>query len=186
MAKQKNFSVYLSYLLRHSPQSIGLAMDRHGWVEVAELIGKVNAAGEYTVTPEQLRQVVAEDNKGRYRFTPDGSRIKACQGHSIEWVEPELTYGDTPQYLYHGTTADAYSKILSSGGIRRMSRHAVHMTADPEKAWQSARRWHRSAVVLKIDARRLEKAGIAIGCSDNAVWCAGEVPVECICDVLYE
>lgn len=186
MAKKKDISIHLSFLLRHRPETIGLAMDRHGWVEVRELIEKVNAAGEYTLTLPQLKDIVAADEKGRYRFSPDGKRIKACQGHSIPWVEPELRYMDPPEFLYHGTTAAAYRKIMEAGHISKMKRHGVHMTAYVEKAWQSARRWNLKPLVLKIAAGEMARGGVRFGCSDNDVWCTEEVPVSYICQVLYE
>ncbi len=185
--KKKNISVYLCYLLRHHPEAVSLDMDRHGWVDTAQLIDHVNAAGKYTLTLPQLKQIAAEDEKGRYRFNEDCSRIKACQGHSIPWVQPELTESEPPELLYHGTTVSAWQKIQKSGFISRQKRHAVHMQAEPEKAWQSARRWRRQEpVVLKIAAGRMSQDGIRFGVSDNGVWCTEQVDVKYICDVLCE
>ena len=73
----------------------------------------------------------------------------------------------------------------SSGAISRMQRHAVHMQADPEKAWKSARRWKgEQRVVLKIAAAELSKAGASFGKSENDVWCCEEIPAAFICEVL--
>ena len=177
-------SVYLAYLLRHDPESIGLTMDVHGWVDVEELLDKINGAGKYTMTRELLDRIVREDTKGRYRFSPDGSRIKACQGHSISWIQPELTVQPPPEYLYHGTTREAYEKIRSTGGICRMGRHAVHMQAEETKSWQSAKRWRKEPVVLKIHAGKMQEDGIVFGVSDNGIWCAEAVPVKYIAQVL--
>ena len=127
-------SVYISYLLRHQPESIGLAMDKHGWVSAAELIEKINAAGRYRITESILAEIVRTDNKGRFRYSEDGMKIKACQGHSISWVDPELTIGQPPEYLYHGTTEESWKKIQESGYISKMGRHAVHMQAEEAKA----------------------------------------------------
>ena len=177
-------SVYISYLLRHRPENIGLSMDTHGWVPVEELIDRINHAGRYRITRTILDEIVARDNKGRYRYSEDGSKIKACQGHSISWVEPELTYGEPPQVLYHGTTEEAYGKIMISGFISKMGRHGVHMQPEEAKSWQSASRWHKVPVVLKIDARRMHANGMVFGRADNGVWCTEQVPVEYILDVL--
>ena len=174
-------SVYISYLLRHQPEAIGLAMDAHGWVSVAELIEKANAAGRYHITESILDEIVRTDNKGCFRYSEDGTKIKACQGHSISWVEPELTYGQPPEYLYHGTTENAYRKILESGFISKMGRHAVHMQAEREKALQSAMRWkHEIPVVLKIDSAAMHTDGMMFGMSENGVWCSENVPVNYI------
>lgn len=177
-------SVYISYLLRHQPEAIGLAMDGHGWVSVAELIEKINAAGRYHITQQTLDEIVRTDNKGRFRYSEDGTQIKACQGHSIPWVEPELTVEEPPAYLYHGTTEESWQKIRESGCISRMGRHAVHMQAEEAKAWQSAKRWHRTPLVLKIDAAAMYTDGIVFGVSDNGVWCAEAVPTDYVVSVL--
>ena len=182
---KKNVSIYISYLLRHHPEDAGLAMDRHGWVAVDALIAGINGGGKYALDREQLEDIVAADSKGRYRFNADGTRIRACQGHSIPWVEPELEYKAPPEFLYHGTTTAAMEKIFASGGISKMERHAVHMQADVERAWQSAERWHLTPVVLKIAAGEMHRDGFVFGVSDNGVWCAEAVPAGYICDKLY-
>lgn len=91
MAK-KNVSVYLYYLLRHNPADAGLHMDVHGWVNVQELIDGINARGKYSISRARLEEIVAADEKGRYRFSDDGKKIKACQGHSLDWIELELAW----------------------------------------------------------------------------------------------
>ena len=74
-----------------------------------------------------LEEIVETDSKGRYRFNDTKTKIKACQGHSIPGVEPELTYGEPPKYLYHGTNTEALGKIENSGYVSKMKRHAVHL-----------------------------------------------------------
>jgi len=187
MAGKNKLSIYISFLLRHNPQAVGLEMDRHGWVSTEALIAGINTERKYRISMELLEQIVAEDAKGRYRFNEDKSRIKACQGHSIPWVEPELEYKAPPQYLYHGTTTDSLQMIMNSGFILKMKRHAVHMQAQEDKAWQSARRWKQATpVVLQIDAEKMHRDGFVFGVSDNEVWCAEKVPVGYICGMLYQ
>lgn len=182
----KRLSIYLSGLLRHHPERAGLDMDTQGWVSVEQLIHGVNAAGRYTLTLPQLQQLVAEDEKGRYRFSEDGLRIRACQGHSIPWVQPITVQMEPPEFLYHGTTARALELIRADGAIRKMKRHAVHLQAAEAKAWQSARRWRgQNPVVLKVAAGALHKEGMTFGRADNEVWCAEQIPFEAVCEVLY-
>jgi len=184
-AMAKNLSVYLSYLLRHHPEEAGLDMDIHGWVDVGQLIEGVNGHSRYHLEREQLERIVMEDEKGRYRFNEEHSRIKCCQGHSIPWVMPELTYGEPPEYLYHGTTAEALKKIEADGAIRKMQRHAVHLQLIEAKAWQSAERWHRTPVVLKIHAGAMAADGCVFGVADNGVWCTESVPIKYICQRIF-
>lgn len=183
---KKNVSKYLSYLLRHAPESIGLEMDNHGWVSVDQLIDRLNAGGKYEISLKDIRNIVANDAKGRFRLDEGFKRIKACQGHTIAWVEPELTIAAPPHFLYHGTTVKALEKIEACGFISRMQRHAVHMQAELEPAWASAVRWHAKPVVLKIDSARMYEDGFSFGISDNGVWCTEQVPAEYIAGRIYD
>lgn len=183
---RKNISVYISFLLRHKPEDIGLEMDKHGWVSVDELICGINKKGKYQLDLPRLEEIVAQDNKGRYRFNIEHTKIKACQGHTIKWVEPEVETLTPPEFLYHGTTTASAEKIMASGAISKMNRHAVHMQADPQKAWQSATRWHQSPVVLEIAAGDMSRAGYIFGKTENDVWCTDSVPTEYIARQIYQ
>lgn len=184
MAKN-GVSFYLSYLLRHHPDDLDLDMDLHGYVDVESLINKINVQGRYHLSRQMLDEVVATDSKGRCRYSKDGRRIKACQGHSIPWVEPELAIMAPPEYLYHGTTTAALEQILKSGAVLKMQRHAVHMQADPEKAWKSARRWKgKIPIVLKIAAKELAAQGYEFGKTENDVWCCEKIPSAYIYEIM--
>ena len=185
MANTKDVSIFISRLLRHQPELVGLKMDKHGWVSVEQLINGINRHGKYRIDVAMLEEIVATDNKGRYRFNEGKTKIKACQGHSIPDVEPELEYGQPPEYLYHGTNTKALKLIEESGHISKMKRHAVHLQSNEVKAWQSAERWHMTPVVLKIDAERMHKDGYAFGKSENNVWCVEEVPTKYIAERVY-
>ena len=181
----KELSKYLCLLLRHQPEKADLDMDRHGWVSVDRLIKGVNQHSSFKLDRELLEKIVDEDRKGRYRFNDSHDKIKCCQGHSVQWVEPELIWCEPPEFLYHGTTAQALEAILESGSIKKMKRHAVHTQADINKAWQSAERWHKTPVVLKIAASEMFRDGYRFGVTENEVWCTEEVPVKYICGKIY-
>lgn len=174
----KNVSVFISLLLRHKPEEAGLTMDKHGWVVVRELINGINNTGRYHITFEELEEIVRNDSKGRYVFNENKTKIKACQGHSIHGIEVELTYGQPPKYLYHGTTTKALSLIEHSGKLSKMKRHAVHLQATMSKSWQSAERWGLTPVILEIDAEQMYNDGYKFGKSENDVWCVEEVPTK--------
>ena len=178
-------SKYLCLLLRHQPDKAELDMDKHGWVSVEQLIDGVNRFSSYHLDRALLEKIVAEDNKGRYRFNENHEMIKCCQGHSIAWVEPELDYCEPPEFLYHGTTSKSLEAIEESGAIKKMKRHAVHMQADINKAWQSAERWHKTPVVLKVAASEMYSDGYRFGVTENEVWCTDEVPVKYVCERIY-
>ena len=183
--KLRDFSIYLSYILRHAPDDIHVNMDIHGWVDVSELIDKINTNSHYTIDKYILERIVVEDDKQRYKFNDIHTRIKACQGHSLPWVTPELEYKEPPEYLYHGTTHDHLTKIYSTGYISKMKRHGVHMTADLKMAKKSAKRWkHEVPLVLKIDAKKMSNDGFVFGVSENSVWITEKVPTEYITEVI--
>ena len=178
-------SKYLCLLMRHKPEKAGLDIDEHGWVSVEQLISGVNRHSQYNIDRTMLESIVSADKKGRYRFDNEHNKIKCCQGHSIPWVEPELNYCEPPEFLYHGTTTKALEAIEKSGAIKKMKRHAVHMQADIDKSWQSAERWHKTPVVLKIAASEMAQDGYTFGVTENEVWCTEEVPVKYICERIY-
>lgn len=185
MAKNQ-MSHFLSFVLRHKPEVLGLEMDRQGWVSVEALLDGINAQPDKSLSMAELEAIVAQDAKGRYRFNEDRSKIKACQGHTIPWVEPVLTVMSPPAVLYHGTTAEAWAQIQASGAVHKMKRHAVHMQAELAKAWQAARRWHKTPVVLEIDTAAMARDGFCFGVTENAVWCTEKVPVQYIASVHRE
>lgn len=186
MSKQNNVSIYMCFVLRHHPEDIHLDMDKHGWVDTEKLIDGINKKGKYHIDFNELKSIVDNDSKGRYRFNEDYSRIKACQGHSIKCIEPELEYKEPPQYLYHGTTLEAYEMIKETGYISKMERHAVHMQKYKDKAWQSAKRWKKEAVLLQIDSKKMYDDGYIFGISENEVWFVEKVPLKYINHVIYE
>ncbi|MGM9638262.1 MAG: RNA 2'-phosphotransferase [Butyricicoccaceae bacterium] len=173
-------SVYLSFLLRHHPETLELHMDKHGYVDVDALITAINKRSRYSITKQVLDVIVKTDPKGRYAYSSDGQKIRACQGHSIPGMEPILAWRQPPDVLYHGTTETAYRAILDAGEISKMQRHAVHLQTEEAGAWQSARRWKRSPVVLEINAAQMAMDGYAFGLSDNGIWCVDHVPVRYI------
>ena len=75
-------SKFLSFVLRHQPDSIGLALDANGWANIDELIAKGNAAGTQ-FSREDLLHVVETSDKKRFSVSIDGVRIRAAQGHSV-------------------------------------------------------------------------------------------------------
>ncbi len=187
MERWKALSVKISGYLRHRPEAIGIDVDEHGWASTEQLIDGVNKLGKFRIDMDILREIVKTDNKGRYRFNDDQTKIKACQGHSIPWVIPEMEYREPPEFLYHGTTAEALEKIRASGAVMKMKRHAVHMQQSREKAWQSACRWRNGTpVLLKIDAKRYYEDGAQFGITENEVWCTESVPTEYIAEIIYE
>ena len=157
---------FLSLVLRHNPGAAGITLDEHGWADVNELLAGVNRAGR-KIDMDTLERIVRENNKRRYSFNGDHTRIRANQGHSLS-VDVELKEAEPPRYLYHGT-ASRFLPAIQGEGIRRMSRQYVHLSGEFETAVAVGRR-HGNPVVITIDARRMARDGVTFYRSENGVW----------------
>jgi putative RNA 2'-phosphotransferase len=169
-------SKFLSLVLRHEPESIGLRLDEQGWADVEELL-RCCQAGPQPMTREELEEVVRTNDKKRFAFSPDGTKIRANQGHSIE-VNLALEPREPPELLYHGT-AQRHLDSIRQSGIHKGERHHVHLSLDEPTAIKVGQR-HGKPVVLTIRAGEMHKKGNVFYCSDNGVWLTEHVPPEFI------
>lgn len=169
-------SKFLSLVLRHQPEKIGISLDSAGWVEVATLLDAMTRHGK-PLTEAQLRDVVETSDKKRFALSDDGRRIRASQGHS---VEVELGYEPTtpPDVLYHGTV-ERFLPSIRGGGLQKGERHHVHLSRDVETATKVGDR-RGEAVILAIDAAGMVREGLVFYVSANGVWLTDHVPARFI------
>jgi putative RNA 2'-phosphotransferase len=165
-SQEIRISKFLSLVLRHEPQTINIVLDANGWVDVDELIQKVNKKGIH-LDLESLQQVVANNDKKRFAFNEDRSRIRASQGHSVD-VELGYEAKQPPEFLYHGTAIQNLDSIRQKG-LLKGSRHHVHLSQEPETATKVGSR-HGKPVVLTVQSGEMHRAGIAFFQSANGVW----------------
>lgn len=158
----------LSYLLRHDKS---YAFDKHGWREVSDLVAN------HGFTLEELREIVATNNKQRYEFSEDMTRIRARHGHSIQ-VDVELAEATPPDMLYHGT-AKAFIGSIRKQGILKGKRLYVHLSTTIGMATKVGER-HGKPAVLAIDAKRMHEDGIKFFLSRNDIWLTEFVDVKYI------
>ena len=162
----------LSFVLRHRPDSIGLALDDAGWVDVDELLSALADAGS-RLTRAELDAVVAGNDKQRFAFDASGTRIRASQGHSVE-VALGYRPATPPDVLFHGTVERFLPAILTEG-LRPGRRHAVHLSPDVVTARTVGGRRGRP-VILRVDAAAMVADGTAFTRSANGVWLTDAVP----------
>jgi len=178
-SRQTRVSKFLSLVLRHNPHKAGLVLDDAGWIPVDELLAGSARAG-VTFTREELAIVVAENDKKRFAFSPDGARIRASQGHSIE-VELEYEPLVPPEVLFHGT-ADRFLESIRQSGLLKQSRNHVHLSLDRDTAIKVGTR-HGRPVVLTVAASKMHEAGHVFYLSANGVWLTEHVPPEFLGEV---
>jgi putative RNA 2'-phosphotransferase len=172
----KDISKFLSLILRHSPQTIGLKLDENGWADVKELIEKCSK-NRKSLNPALLDYVVENNDKKRFAFNEDKTKIRASQGHSIS-VELNLNEAEPLEYLYHGTVGKFLENIRKEG-LKKMSRQHVHLSKDKETAIKVGSR-RGVPQILTIRSGAMYKDGFKFYLSENNVWLTDNVPVEYI------
>ena len=166
-------SKFLSYILRHEPESIGLTLDSEGWADINDLIQLANTSGN-SIILEQIHSIVENDKKGRFSIASDGQYIRAVQGHSLQAVDLKLTEAKPPSNLLHGTAQRFVEKINVEGLISK-DRQYVHLTEDYETAVKTGMRYGKP-VVLAIDSQKMQEDGYKFYQAENNVWLTLAVP----------
>lgn len=169
-------SKFLSLVLRHEPEVVGVTLGEGGWVGVEELLAGCATAGR-AMTRDELDHVVSTNAKRRFEFSEDGLRIRASQGHSVE-VDLQYKAQVPPEVLYHGT-ATRFLESIRAEGLRKMQRHHVHLSAETRTTMEVGAR-HGKPVLLTIRAAAMHEAGFTFYRSTNGVWLVDTVPVEFI------
>lgn len=172
----KDISIFISLILRHKPEVVGLKLDNYGYANVNDLLEGINKTGRF-IDFKLLQNIVSEDNKQRYKFNEDCTKIRASQGHSIK-VDLELEDRIPPEVLYHGTASRFVDKILTEGILKR-SREYVHLSSNIDTAITVGKR-HGQPTILKVDAKQMHVDGLKFKLSDNNVWLTDVVPVKYI------
>jgi putative RNA 2'-phosphotransferase len=174
--KTIKISKFLSLVLRHQPETIGIALDPAGWVDVGTLLEGMRRHGR-GISEAELREVVETDDKKRYSFSEDGLRIRASQGHSVE-VELGYEPAEPPELLYHGTV-ERFVESIRCEGLRKGKRHHVHLSPDRQTAGKVGER-RGEPIILIIRAGQMHRDGLAFFQSANGVWLTDHVPAQYI------
>jgi len=173
MANDRDTSKYISLILRHKPETIGITLDEHGWANVEELIAGVRKT--HPLDMAGLERIVAEDEKQRYSFNDDKTLIRANQGHSI-LVDVELEKIEPPEILYHGT-GEKFVASIDEQGLIPKSRLYVHLSGDEDTARKVGQR-HGKPVIYTVKSGEMHRDGILFYRSVNNVWLTKAVPVK--------
>lgn len=170
-AERTKHSKFLSLVLRHKPEKLGLTLEQGGWVKLEDLLPTMHGK----LTFESLKEVVKYNDKKRFEFSEDMKKIRASQGHS---VNIDLGYEEVqpPEILYHGTVSKFLDSIYKKG-ICKGQRHHVHLSEDIETASNVGSR-RGKAIILEVNAYRMHQNGFKFYKSTNGVWLTDHVPNE--------
>lgn len=179
-SKQLNeTSKFLSYVLRHEPQAIGLQLDSEGWADIDSMIAGAAKDGRILDTA-LIQAVVSSSDKKRFSISDDGQRIRAVQGHSTSSVSLQHIEKEPPEFLYHGT-ATRFLESIRQQGLIAGSRHHVHLSQDRSTAIAVGQRYGKP-VVLKIEALRMYQQGFKFFQAENGVWLTSHAPEKFLCE----
>lgn len=175
-------SKWLSFVLRHHPESCGVELDPSGWAAIADLIDARAQQGAESprnhpqaLSAAEILDVVKFDSKQRFAVSKDAKRIRANQGHSFE-VDLGLERVEPPELLFHGTVEAAWLSIEREG-LKPSGRQFVHLSAQEDVAKEVGAR-RGTPVILKIQARELHSQGHHFWISANDVWLTKSIPAS--------
>ncbi len=169
-------SKFLSLVLRHKPQEIGITLDEAGWVSVRELLDAMGRS-KFPVSEAELNEVVDTCDKKRFAFSEDRQKIRASQGHSVA-VELGYEPAVPPETLYHGTV-DRFLNSIRKAGLIKGKRHHVHLSVDVPTAMKVGER-RGDPILLKVSSGQMHRDGVPFFVSANGVWLTEHVPPEYI------
>lgn len=170
-----NLSRFISLILRHKPETVHLKLDHQGYVDVHQLIANINAYSEFSIDKDILDIIVKTDNKQRYSYNADQTKIRANQGHSIP-VDLGLQPQAAPQILYHGTGVKYVAQILKEG-LKPKQRTHVHLSSDIKTPITVGQR-HGTPCIFQIDTAQMQKDRYQFYLSANQVWLTDNVPPQ--------
>lgn len=175
--KEISTSKFLSLVLRHKPEIIGIHLDSAGWVSIPELIAGMNAYGKGITNLELTKLVIKET---RYTIDNFTNKIRANHGHSIPGINLGLEDKVPPFVLYHGTCERSAKDIYEDGEIKPMKRNDVHISSNYWKAYEVGSR-HGQPVVYGVLAGKMWQDGFVFYHSDDDVWLTNSIPTKYLC-----
>jgi putative RNA 2'-phosphotransferase len=176
MKNQTKISKFISLILRHNPDVIGITLDNEGWADVNELLCGLKSSGT-PITLEDLQKIVQEDSKQRYVFSHDGENIRAQQGHSTS-VDLAFTVKKPPIILYHGTVGQ-YIPSIKETGLDKRTRQYVHLSMERVTAENVGGR-RGKPIILTVQSLQMFEDGYTFFLSGNGVWLTDHVPSKYI------
>lgn len=166
----------MSKILRHDPTP--LTMDSSGWINSIDLINHFN------ISMDDLIDIVKTNDKQRFRFNDDRSKICANQGHSKGVAEQKelskmTSLSGEDIILYHGTDAIA-AELIKNSYIKSGNRQHVHWTQNLELATKRAKNkagWNKSKpVLITLEVKKyLNTHKGVLYLSDNNVYLTPEI-----------
>jgi len=170
----RDHSKFLSLVLRHQPETIGICLDSEGWTDVHILLQQM-IKHKKPLELVELINLVENNDKKRFQLSDDHSKIRAVQGHSSQQVQREYSAITPPDRLFHGT-ATRFVESINVQGLIAGERHHVHLSADLVTANKVGQR-HGKVIIFNINTQQMHQDGYKFYQAENGVWLTECVPV---------
>lgn len=172
--RDDRLSRFLSLVLRHKPESVGIELDPAGFVDLDALAAAIAAQpGWPGVTTEAIRRLAQQDAR---RYELAGPRIRARYGHTVP-IETPGTPVIPPEWLYHGVPPSSL-ETLRADGLRPLDRQFVHLSATRQDALAIATRHSSEALVVTVLARRASDDGVQFYHASSGIYLTRHVPPQ--------
>lgn len=162
----------ISYALRHAPWEYNLELDKEGWVSISQLICALNLKNEWNIVTEfDIQTIVSKSYQKRFEVADN--KIRAMYGHSVPFkiIKPVTQPPDT---LYHGTSNEAYNKIILNG-ILPQTRQYVHLSVSIDAAVHVGLRRCKDPIVLEIDSKKAYEDKVNFYKGNENIWLADKI-----------
>lgn len=165
-------SKFLSLVLRHKPQAVGIRLDGAGWADVQELVSGMSKFLPFNFN--MLEEIVRTDAKQKYTFNADKTRIRAIDGHSIP-VDLELNTMKPPEFLWYGTGEQYVPSIHQQGIVPSQGQPYVALYAEPDAACMAGLHYG-DFVLYRVLSEKMEQLGYFFYLSQDGIWLTEHVP----------
>lgn len=164
-------SKFLSLVLRHKPQAVGIRLDCAGWADVQDLVSGMSKFLPFNFN--MLEEIVRTDAKQQYTFNEDKTRIRAIGGHSIP-VDLDLNAAVPPEFLWYGT-GEQYAPSIHQQGLIPQDQPYVQLCAEPDAACMIGLRYG-NLVLYRVLSEKMAQLGYSFYRSDDGAWLTDSVP----------
>ncbi|MFX1409745.1 MAG: RNA 2'-phosphotransferase [Promethearchaeota archaeon] len=151
-------SKFLAYILRHDPEKFQLQLDLEGFADLNVVLKILNTRYQgKEITKELIEKIIHASDKRRFEIVEN--KIRAYYGHSLKQKIKMKEAEALPPFLFHGTTKNAYEKIIKEG-LKSDKRQYVHLSGSVEDAILVGKRRTNNPIILKIDTKAARKDGL--------------------------
>lgn len=172
--REERLGKFVSGVLRHFPEKVGLEMDQHGWINIGQLLDILIERYRWG-TKERLISLVKSDKKQRYEI--NGKYIRARYGHSVDiQLESDYPENELP-LLYYGVSPEEID-ILLEKGIFPIKQSYVHLSTSYNRSVEAASVHTDSPIILEIDAKSAQRDGIIIIVANEDIVLVRNIPAD--------